>query len=391
MNHNETLLPQFNKVQQRALVVGVAGIVLLAVGAMISQADFFQSYLYGYVFWMGLTLGCLGILILHHLVSGSWGHIVQRYLESAVRTLPYMALLFIPILVGMSQLYPWTNHELAAASHAVEKKLGYLNVPFFLFRQLVYFGFWIFVAIWLARKSREQDDSADPHLTRKMKVFSGPSMVFFVLTVTLASVDWMMSLEPEWFSTMYGVGRIVGAGLTALAFCILLVRLLAQHEPLAGILTTRHVHHLGNLMMAFTILWAYVAFSEFLIIWSGNLPEDNMWHLRRLNAEWSVLAAVLIVGHFAVPFALLLSRQLKRHIEPLARIAVWVLVMRLVDMYWLVYPAFNEHRFHFHWLTIVAPVALGGIWVWLFVNHLKTQPLLPLHDPRFHKGMAEQH
>lgn len=387
MKQNNTLLPRFDAIQRRAAYVAALGIVLLVVGAVTSRADFYQSYLYGYLLWMGLTLGCLGLLLLHHLVSGSWGHITQRYMEAAVQTLPVMAILFLPIILGMHELYPWTNHEGATTSHAVAKKLGYLNVPFFLARQALYFAFWMSIAWWLSKKSRDQDASADPTLTRTMKLVSGPSMVLFVLTVTLASVDWMMSLEPEWYSTMYGVGRIVGAALTALAFCILLVRMLGRYEPFAAILTTRHYHHLGNLMMAFTILWAYIAFSEFLIIWSGNLPEDNMWHLRRMNAEWSTLAAVLIVGHFAVPFGLLLSRERKRHIEPLARLAVFVLIMRCIDMYWLVFPAFNDHRFHFHWLAIVAPVALGGIWVWLFIAHLKPYPLVPLHDPRFYKGM----
>ncbi|MBX2992620.1 MAG: hypothetical protein KF749_15815 [Bacteroidetes bacterium] len=389
MNTNEELLPLFNRFRQRAMIVGVAGVAALAAGALMSQADFFQSYLFGYLFWMGLTLGCLGILILHHLVSGSWGHVVQRYVESGARTLPYMALMFIPIIIGMHELYPWTNHE--GLEHVVEKKLGYLNVPFFLVRQVLYFGFWLLVAYWLSKNSRLQDQNGDVRLTRKMKIFSGPSMVFFVITVTLASVDWMMSLEPEWYSTMYGVGRIVGAVLTALAFCIVLVRWLGDKQPLAGILTTRHLHHLGNLLMAFTVLWAYIAFSEFLIIWSGNLPEDNMWHIRRMNSEWSVFAVVLIAGHFAVPFALLLSRRLKRHIVPLARIAVGILVMRFVDLYWLVYPAFNNHELHFHWLSLAAPAAIGGVWLWLFIGHLKSSPLLPLNDPRFHNGVAEQH
>lgn len=391
MKQNEFLLQQFNKIQQRALLVGAAAIVLLGAGAFISRTDFYHSYLYGYLFWMGLTLGCLGILVLHHLVSGSWGHVVQRYVESGARTLPLMALLFIPIIIGMKELYPWTDHETAMANHAIESKLGYLNESFFLARQVLYFAFWIGVTFWLTKKSRQQDETADPHLTRSMKIFSGPSMVFFVLTATLASVDWMMSLEPEWYSTMYGVGRIVGAVLTALAFCIILVRLLGDKEPLKDILNTRHIHHLGNLMMAFTILWAYIAFSEFLIIWSGNLPEDNMWHLRRMGSEWVVFAVILIVGHFALPFLLLLSRQLKRKIVPLARIAAGILVMRFIDMYWLVYPAFNDHRLQFHWLTVVAPVAIGGLWLWLFIGNLKKQPLLPLHDPRFHNGMAEQH
>ncbi|MBI5474226.1 MAG: hypothetical protein HY961_17970 [Ignavibacteriae bacterium] len=393
MNHNETLLPQIDQLRQRSLIVGIGGTILLVIGAFVSQADFFQSYLFGYVFWMALTLGCLGILILHHLVSGSWGHVVQRYVESGARTLPLMALLFLPIVLGMTQLYPWTHPENISATyaHAVEKKLGYLNTSFFIIRQILYFGIWIFGTLWLTRKSRLQDQTGDATITRRMRIFSGPAMVLFILTMTLVSVDWMMSLEPEWYSTMYAVGRIVGAALTTIAFCILMVRWLGDKQPLASVLTTRHIHHLGNLLMAFTILWAYIAFSEFLIIWSGNLPEDNMWHLRRMGTEWSVFAVVLIVGHFALPFGLLLSRQLKRHIVPLARIAMGILVMRFIDTYWLIFPAFNNHELKLHWLSLVAPVAIGGFWIWLFLGQLKSQPLLPLNDPRFHNGMANQH
>lgn len=389
MNHNEHLQPQFNKLQQRAMVAGGVGVVLLAFGAALWRAEFFQAYLYGYLFWMGLTLGCLGILLLHHLVSGSWGHVVQRYLESGVRTLPLMAVLFIPVLLGMKDLYPWTSHE--HLEHAVTEKAAYLNVPFFIARQVLYFGFWITVALWLSKKSRLQDENADPRLTRQIKIFSGPSMVFFVVTVTLASVDWMMSLEPEWYSTMYGIGRIAGAALGCIAFTIVMIRFLGNRKPLVDVLSTRHLHHLGNLLMAFTIFWAYIAFSEFLIIWSGNLPEDNMWHLRRMGNTWAAFPVILILGHFAVPFALLLSRQLKRRIEPLARIAIGILVMRLIDLYWLIYPAFNQHQIQFHWLSIVAPIAIGGIWMWLFVAQLKNQPLLPLNDPRFHDGISTQH
>jgi hypothetical protein len=394
MNQNEHLASQFNKLQQRSMIAGVAGIILLAVGALMARADFFQSYLYGYLIWMWLTLGCLGVLLLHHLVSGSWGHIIQRYVEAGAKNLPLMLVLFLPILLGMNTLYPWLHpHETIdhAYIHAVEKKLGYLNVPFFMLRQGIFFALWIAFALWLTKKSQEQDKTGNVLLTRSMKIFSGPATVLFVLTATFASVDWMMSLEPEWYSTMYGIGRIVGALLTTIAFCILLVRFFGDHEPLKRIITTRHVHHLGNLMFAFTIVWAYIAFSEFLIIWSGNLPEDNMWHLRRMGTEWNAFAVILILGHFLVPFLFLLSRQMKRHIEPLARLAVGILVMRLIDMYWLVFPAFNNHEFKFHWLSIIAPIAIGGIWLWMFFYQLKKQPLLPLNDPRFHNGMAEQH
>ncbi|MEO8168661.1 MAG: hypothetical protein ABI623_10465 [bacterium] len=389
MNQPDTLTEQLNRFQQRALVVGGIGILLLAIGAFVSKEEFFQSYLYGYLFWMILTLGCLGILLLHHLVSGSWGHIVQRHMEAGARIMPVMAILFIPILLGLHTLYPWTNHE--HLTHVVEQKLGYLNIPFFLARQVIYFGLWITSAFYLSNKSRELDKSGDLLVVRKLRIFSGPAMALFILSVTLASVDWMMSLEPEWFSSMYGIGRITNAALTGIALCILLVRFFADKKPLSDVLTTRHIHHLGNLLMAFTIFWAYIVFSEFLIIWSGNLPDDNMWHLRRMGHGWVVMAAILIAGQFALPFAILLSKRVKRKIQTLARIAAWIFLIRFIDLYWLIFPAFDGDKVQFHWLALVSPIAIGGIWMWFFIGNLKTQPLLPLNDPRFHNGMAEQH
>ena len=385
---NEHLLSRFNGIQQRALIAGAVAILALIIGWFISSRQFFQSYLFAYIFWMGLTLGCLGVLLLHHLVSGAWGHLIQRMTESGARTLPIMALLFIPIFFGMHELFPWTRPEVVEANHVIQKKIGFLNVPFFVARWAFYFIAWSGTAFLLTRWSRRQDANADPAFARKMKIFSGPALVIFVVTVTLASVDWMMSLEPEWYSTIYGMATIVGDVLTTLAFCIIGLWYLNKEKPFAGVLTTRHIHHLGNLLMSFVILWAYLAFSQFLIIWSGNLPEENVWYLRRLGTGWNIIALILIIGHFFVPFALLLSRRTKRAIQALTMIAAGIFVMRLIDLFWLMIPAFSGNQVPFHWMDFAAIIAIGGIWMTMFIRGLKGQPLIPLHDPRFVDGQS---
>lgn len=376
----------FDKIQNRSFLIGGVALLILMLGAIASVQQFFQSYLYGYTLWLGLTFGSLGILLLHHLVSGHWGNVVQRIVEAGSKTMLLMAVLFVPIVFGMRDLYPWTHPEVVAASHVVHNKIGYLNVPFFLLRAAGYFLFWIGASLWLGKWSLVQDKTADPGITRKLKIFSGPGMVLFILTVTLASVDWMMSLEPEWYSTIYGMMTIVGGVLTTLAFCIVMIGKLAHHEPLAGVLNTRHYHHLGNLLFAFTILWAYMAFSQYLIIWSGNLPEDNSWYIRRLSTSWNVIALLLLIGHFFVPFLVLLSRRRKKVIQNLVKVAAFVLVMRAVDLFWLIMPAFGKHHFSMHWTNIIAPIAIGGLWMGVFLWQLKQHPLLPLHDPRFEEG-----
>ncbi len=371
--------------------VGAAGVVALAVSYFVWGDHFFQSYLLGYLLWLGLTLGCLGILILHHLVSGAWGHIIQRMAESGTRNLALMGVLFIPILIGMRDLYPWTDDAVVAASHVLQHKTAYLNVTFFVVRAALFFGLWIGIATLLRNWSAKQDARPDARLTRTMKIFSGPMMVLFVLSATLASVDWMMSLEPEWYSTIYGMSFIVGAMLTAFAFCIFILAQVSGFKPYSDILTTRHAHHLGNLLFAFTILWAYMAFSQYLIIWSGNLPEDNTWYLVRTGTGWNIVAVALLVGHFFVPFFILLSKKSKRVIGRLKHVAAFIFVMRLIDLFWLTAPAFEKSGLHIHALDVIAPVAIGGVWVALFAKWLSTVPILPLNDPRFAKDAFHIH
>ena len=385
MSENGIIHPQLERLEKTALKVGAAGLALCAVGALLNLDQFFRSYLLGYLFWAGITLGSFGLLMVHHLSGGGWGYAIRRCLESAIRTLPLVALLLVPILLGVNRLYIWTDAELMATDHILHGKQPYLNVPFFMARAVLYFLIWGVYGWMLNKWSFEQDRTKDPKLSRRLEVISGPGLVLLGLTITFASVDWVMSLDPHWFSTMYGLIFVVGDVLATLSFAICLITYLSDREPLAGFLKVSHYHDLGNLMLAFVMLWAYLSFSQYLIIWSGNLPEETPWYIHRTGHGWSAIAIVLIIFHFALPFVLLLSRKTKRVAATLVKIAAFVLVMRLVDLFWQVAPAFYNEHLTVHWMDLAAPVAIGGLWVWFFARQMKDKPLLPLHDP----GLAE--
>lgn len=382
MNQTDTLRPQLDRVQAQSLLVGAAALALCLVGALRSPEQFFRSYLFAYLFWLGIALGCFAVVMLHHLVGGAWGFVIQRLLEAGTRTLPLMALLILPLLFfGLPSLYIWARPQVVAGDELLQHKSWYLNKGFFLVRTVFYFAVWWTVAHFLNKWSSEQDRTAEPSLSRRLEMLSGPGLVLYALTVTFASVDWVMSLEPHWFSTIFGVLFMVGQVLTTLAFVIGVAMLLANHKPLSDILSPQHFHDLGNLMLAFVMLWAYVSFSQFLIIWSGNLPEEIPWYVRRLKGGWGSVAVVLILFHFALPFLLLLSRNIKRKVRMLGMVAVAMIFMRLVDLFWIVKPAFPKAVL-FHWMDFAAPIGVGGIWIAVFVWQLKGRPLLPLHDPR---------
>jgi hypothetical protein len=378
-----------DRLQRTSLIAGVVCLALTAIGLFVDPGQFFRSYLYAYLYTLGLSVGCLGILLLHNTVGGKWGIVIRRILESGTRTFPLMAVLLIPILFGMTSLYLWARPEIAAHDKAIQFKSGYLNVPFFMVRMVIYFGIWMLYSWILNRKSLEQDRTGDPGLILRMRQISAPGLVVFFLTATFAFVDLIMSLEPEWFSTIYGAMFIIGQSLETIAFVIALLVILAKRPPLSEILTERHFHDLGNLMLAFTILWMYLSFSQFLIIWSGNLPEEIPWYLRRLTGGWGAIAVILLIFHFFVPFVILLNRFVKRNPSLLQWVAVLMIVVRLVDVYWIVEPAFYQdefplHRqvFQLHWLDFVAPIGLLGIWVAFFVWQLKRFPIVPIRDPR---------
>jgi hypothetical protein len=365
------------------LLAGIAGSIACAIGAYAAPVQFFHSYLFACVFWSGLALGSLAILMLRYVTGGAWGVPIRRPLESATRTLPLVALFFVPLLFGLKNLYAWARPEDVARDPVLHHKAAYLNFPFFLGRGVVYVGAWLLLAFFLNRWSKEQDRSPSPELNRRLQLVSSGGLVVYGLTITFWSIDWLMSLEPRWYSTMYGVLLIAGQALSALAFVIALTILLARYEPLASVLSPEHLHDLGKLLLAFVMFWAYVSFSQYLIIWAGNLPEEIPWYLRRLQGGWGWFGIAIIVLHFALPFLLLLSADANRNPRILSTVAILVVVMRVVDLFWLVRPAFSPGHFEVHWLDLAAFVALGGLWLSFLLWQLLERPLLARNDPEF--------
>jgi hypothetical protein len=324
--------------------------------------------------------------MLHHLVGGGWGFVIRRLLEAGTRTFVVLAALFIPLLFGLPKLYTWAQPAAVAADPELQYKAPYLNVKLFIVRAVIYFVVWIVLAHFLNKWSFEQDRTANPALTTRLEGLSGPGLILYGLTVTFASVDWAMSLEPHWFSTIYGMLFMIVQALAAMAFVIVVVMLLAQTEPLSRVALPAQLNDLGNLQLMFVMLWAYLAFSQFLIIWSGNLRDEIPWYLRRATGGWAALAVILIVLHFAAPFFLLLLRSVKRRVRVLGAVSVGLIVMSLIDVYWLIVPGFGESGPHLHWMDVLAPIGIGGIWIAAFLWQLAKKPLLPLHDPRFEEA-----
>jgi len=383
----DVAIPELAGLQRRLLTIGaIAGVVSL-VGVFLNLKQFLQSYLTAYMLCLGVTLGCLALGMMHQLSGGAWGVLIRRPIGAATRVLPIMTLLFVPILLGMRLLYPWTNADLVAHDAALKHKHLYLNTPFFVIRAVVYFVVWNALTWFLNAWSLEQDRNPDPALARRMQKLSAVGLVAYGLTITFASFDWLMSLEPNWFSTIYGMLIIGGEGLSALAALILVLVWLGRRPPLDRIIVPGHLHDLGNLMLAFVMLWAYFSFSQYLIIWAGNLPLEIAWYQHRLDTGWRLVGIVLMLFHFAVPFVLLLSRVVKRTPEWLVMVAVGMLVMRLVDLLWLIAPEFHD-GFAVSWMDVVVPAAMAGLWAGCFVWQLSGRAILPLHDPQFEEALG---
>ena len=395
----EALPSRLEGVRSRALVFGGGALGAGLLWGLFSPATFFPAYLTAYVFFLGLALGSLGLLLIHHLTGGNWGFLIRRPLEAATMTLPLLVLLFLPIVLGMTSLYPWTHlHDASATGplleyltrhkELLEHKSGWLNVSFWLIRALMYFAVWVGIAFLIRSRSVAQDDTRDPSPTRRNQSISAPAMIALFLSVTFAMVDWMMSIEPEWYSTIYGVMVFTGMGLSALALMIVVSSRLAHVRPLAELASPARFNDLGNLLLAFTMLWAYMAFSQYLIIWSGNLAEEIPWYLKRSVGGWRFIAFALMAFHFFAPFFCLLVRENKRTAERLWRIAAVILVMQVVNDVWLVIPAYPGYMSMKLLALIPAFVGLGGLWAWEFSRQLISRTLVPRHDPMLAESLS---
>ena len=399
LQQSEDLKPYLGQLQKWALIIGVVVSAGAVVGYLSEPEQFFRSYLLAFLFWISLSLGSLVILMIHHTAGGTWGFAVRRLLEAGTRTLPLMFILVLPILfAGMHSLYEWT-HPQAVHDEILHQKSGYLNESFFIIRTFIYFAIWGLFVFLLNKWSSAQDNSTETYFTRRLQLLSGPGIVVFALTVTGAAVDWIMSLEPHWFSTIFAIIYMVGQALLTWAFMILVAVPLSRQKPLDLLLTNQRLRDLGTFLLACVMLWAYTSFSQLLIIWAGNLPEEITWYMTRLEGGWLVMGILLIGFHFGLPFVLLISSQIKARIPILVTIASGLVVMRLVDLFWITAPAFAKGEGHhstglsIHWLDIAIPIGIGGIWIAYFFWQLKKRSLIALNDPRFEDllGGEEDH
>ena len=381
-----------DRLRQRALIAAVVGLVISILGLIKAPDRFFPSYLLAFIFVLGLSLGSLGLLMLQHLTGGNWGIIIRRPLESATRNLPLVAALFLPIFFGMKYLYAaWLNAPASGEGALSEFQRSYLTPNGFRVRAVIYFIVWGVLAFLFNRWSREQDaNPEDAGIQRRFKTLAGPGIILYVFAMSFAAIDWAMSLYPHWASTIYGFIFVAGQLISSMSLMIAIVVLLARTGPLSGVLQPRHIHDLGKLLLAFVMLWAYFQFSQLLIIWSGNQPEEITFYYSRLHSQWGVVAVIVLIFHFFVPFFLLLSRDLKRNPKLLPGVAIWLIFMRVVDLYWYTRPPFTPSALPNIW-DLGAALALGGLWFFFFAGQLKQLPVLPVGDPKLAEAIAHEH
>jgi hypothetical protein len=383
---------EINRWRTIALGVGGAATIIWAGGTYFYTEQGLRSWLLGFIFWAGIGLGSLGVLMLQYLTGGAWGVVIRRIIEAASRTLPIIIILFIPLAIGVytRSFYEWTH--LPADDPVMVQRGIYMTPWFWIVRSMIYFALFGVMVYFLNKWSVEQEQTTTVEESRlvleKASRFSGPALVIFALTVTFASIDWMLTLDPHWFSTIWGLLFVVGWTLSTICFVVLLLALLCNEKPMDAVIGKRHFHDLGKLMLALVMVWAYFNFSQFLIIWAGNLPEETTWYLSRMSGGWGYVGIALILFHFAFPFLMLLQQDFKRRSRSIATLAVFILVMRLLDMFYLIGPTnwvSGEHTpgFYVHWLDLVAPIAVGGIWLWWFFGELLKRPMVPSKDPYF--------
>ncbi len=387
---SNTLL--FPRSQQTALVVGVAGLAVGVLLALIAGSDFFESYLYAFLFWIGLPLGCLVLLLTNHLAGGPWGALIQRPLEAGASLLPLMALFFIPLVFATGGLYLWTDAVYLEAHPSVAWKSWYLNTPFWIVRAAIYFLTWILIARSYLRNSAQQDeDAADGgRLGYQMKSRAGLSIIMYVMTMTLAAVDWGMSLTPVWWSGIYGVIFMISQAITAIAFIIGVMAIVAaRNERVNALLTAKRLQDLGNFLMAFTVFWAYTSISQLIILWSNNVVETNTWYVLRFGPGWSIVGLFLLFFGFFAPFLVLLSRWVKRKRRALVLVSMWAIVVQLTNMFFFIIPTYGRSGFALRPLDIILIVGIGGLVLFFFLRSLASRPVLPVNDPRL--ANAEGH
>jgi len=380
-----TAPPVAKTISQRSLVVGLVFGVIAVVLAFIQPQQFYRAYLLGFMLWLGVALGSMAILMIRHLTGGGWGMVIRRILGAAMRTAPLLAALFIPVILGIHKLYIWAQPldqvtDKHLHDHLAEITKTYLTTSGFIYRAIFYFALWNLLSFLLTKWSKETDHPGSPDHTSRFKAIAGPGLILYGFTISFAAIDWVMSLDPSWISTIFGLVVLIGQVLSAMCFAVVVERILFNYKPMSEMLKPDFVHDHGKWMLAFTMVWAYFNFSQWLIIWAGNLPSEITFYMTRLHGGWASIGLILVIFGFAIPFAILLSRPFKRDIRKLVWLAVWMLLMRYVDMFWIIEPNFSK-TLSVTLADIVVPIAIGGFWLSYFFYNLGALPLLPAYDP----------
>lgn len=369
------------------LIIGIIGMILSFIGWFSDSRQFYFSYLTAFVFWITIAWGGLFFVMLHHLVSANWSVVIRRFGESISMVIPFMAILFIPLLFGLKELYLWMNPETVAGDQLLLGKSGYLNLDFFVIRLIAYFLIWTVLAYLLNKLSLKQNKAPSFEITKKMRIVSAPGMILFALTLTFASFDWLMSLDAHWYSTIFGVYIFSGSFLALISIITLMIIRLQSNGVLTEAITKEHYHDLGKWMFAFTIFWGYMAFSQYFLIWYGNIPEETIWFLHRWESSWKTVSLLIVFGHFGIPFFVLFPQMAKKNKIVMTIMTVWILLMHWVDIYWIVMPTLHPHGVHFSWLDLTTLIGIGGIFLYIFWRLFTAHPLVPVGDPDLEKSI----
>ncbi len=377
--------PVVKTIAQRSLIVGVVFGIIALILAFVRPQEFYRAYLLGFMCWLGVALGSMAILMIRHLTGGGWGMVIRRILGAAMRTLPLLALLFIPVILGMHKLYIWAQpldqvSDKRLREHLEDITKTYLTTNGFILRAIFYFAIWNLLSFLLSKWSKQTDRAGAPDNTERFKAVAGPGLILYGFTISFAAIDWVMSLDPSWISTIFGLVILIGEVLSAMCFAVVVERILFNYKPMSEMLKPDFVHDHGKWMLTFIMVWAYFNYSQWLIIWAGNLPSEITYYMRRLNGGWGYVGLFIVIFHFAIPFGILLSRPFKRNIYKLVWLAVWLMLMRYLDLFWIIEPNFSK-TFTATVADVVVPIAIGGFWLFYFFRNLGSLPLLPAYDP----------
>ncbi len=381
-----TAIPEGHRLERWTLWAGAVGLAALAASFGLGLGDgrqLFHSYLVAWLFGLSLALGGLFFVLLQLVTRAGWSVAVRRLAEHTAGTLGLFLVLFVPLALSLGELYPWAGPEAGVEVHG-----QHLRPDLFLARSLAYLASWALIAGWVRRRSLAQDESRDPAVTRRLQSLAAPALVWFGFTLTFAAFDWVLSLDPHWHSTIFGVYFFSGTAMVGLAVLVLLVLGLGRAGLLAGVVTAEHRHDLGKLLFAFLVFWAYIAFSQYMLIWYANLPEETAWYAHRLAPGWKGVSVGLAVGHFVLPFFFLLPREAKRRPATLGAAAAWLLAMHYLDLYWLVMPGLHRQGVQPHLLDLLTLVAVLGLFLAAWGLLARRRPLVPVGDPRLAESLS---